>query len=158
MSAATLIAMRGSQWRRLLLRKLLLLLPPPPPPPPPLLLLLLLLLLHGCHLPLHSKLSEAYRMLPRTAAAGILGRTSCSGHWRTPLCSPVVLAIVASPSHSEPQRGMCRWNETTRLSTSLETSAPTQRSLPGLRVKVRMVATRRAVGLGRYSSVTEPLQ
>ena len=118
MSAATFIAMRGSQWRRLLLRKLLLLLPPPPPPPPPLLLLLLLLLLHGCHLPLHSKLSEAYRMLPRTAAAGILGRTSCSGHWRTPLCSPVVLAIVASPSHSEPQRGMCRWNETTRLSTS----------------------------------------
>ena len=151
MSAATFIAMRGSQWRRLLLRKLLLLLPPPPPPPPPLLLLLLLLLLHGCHLPLHSKLSEAYRMLPRTAAAGILGRTSCSGHWRTPLCSPVVLAIVASPSHSEPQRGMCRWNET-RVSAR------------ALKIRTRRhsahckFATIRAVGLGRYSSVTEPLQ
>jgi hypothetical protein len=109
MSAATFIAMRGSLRRRLLLLKLLLL-PPPPPPPPPLLLLLLLhgCQLHGCQLPSYSKLSEAYRMLPTTAAAGILGRTSCSGRWRTPLCSPVVLAIVASPSHNEPQRGICR--------------------------------------------------
>jgi hypothetical protein len=114
MSAATFIAMRGSLRRRLLLLKLLLPLPPPPPPPPPPLLLLLHgcqlhgCQLHGCQLPSYSKLSEAYRMLPTTAAGGILGRTSCSGRWRTPLCSPVVLAIVASPSHNEPQRGISR--------------------------------------------------